>query len=252
MEDLYFITDLDRTIIHSKNKGFKCVEKIGEKEITYMTDLAYQKMLEILKIEKFKFIPCTMRNLKQTLRVDFIKEYNPEVIICTNGAQIYLNGDLDLYWDKKMKNIIDFEEVKENIKFIENMNLNYLEIRNIEGFYITIKCSDIDIAEEIYFSLKGKFRRGIKIIHIGVKIFLIDEKINKINATDYIIDKYGILNLVTSGDTAVDKDFTTRGESIIPAHSSFKHKNSIITKNKGIQSTEEILEYIVEKLNIIS
>lgn len=252
MGDLYFITDLDRTLIHSKNKGFKCVESIGEKEITYMTEKSYCKMLKLLELEKFKFIPCTMRNLKQTLRVDFIKEHAPKIIICTNGAQIYLDGKLDAHWDKKMKSYINFKEIEEDIEFVKSMNLNYLEIRNIEGFYITIKCLNQDIARDISLKLKGKFKEKIKIIHIGVKVFLIDEKINKINATDYIVDKYNILSLITSGDTIVDKDFTTRGTSIIPAHASFRHENSIITKSKGIKSTEEILEYIGEKLNIIN
>ena len=30
-----FITDLDRTIIHSKNPGFTCVETYGNREITF-------------------------------------------------------------------------------------------------------------------------------------------------------------------------------------------------------------------------
>lgn len=35
MEKIFLIMDLDRTIIHSKYKGYKCVGKIGNKEITY-------------------------------------------------------------------------------------------------------------------------------------------------------------------------------------------------------------------------
>ena len=56
MEKVFFITDLDRTIIHSKHKGYKCVEKLGDKEITYMTDYAYDKLQELLKREEFIFM----------------------------------------------------------------------------------------------------------------------------------------------------------------------------------------------------
>ena len=33
-----FITDLDRTIIHSKNPDYICVEKYNDREITFMTE----------------------------------------------------------------------------------------------------------------------------------------------------------------------------------------------------------------------
>ena len=34
MPKLYFVTDLDRTIIHSKHPDYYCVESIGQKEVT--------------------------------------------------------------------------------------------------------------------------------------------------------------------------------------------------------------------------
>lgn len=145
MEKIFFITDLDRTIIHSKHKGYKCVEKLGDKEITYMTDYAYDKLQELLKREEFIFIPCTMRNINQTLRVDFIRDYNPKIIICTNGAQIYIDGKLDKAWDKQMKSLCNQDELNENINYLEKLKKEYkerigvIEIRNIEDSYIDRK-----------------------------------------------------------------------------------------------------------------
>lgn len=55
MENIFFITDLDRTIIHSKHKGYKCVEKLGDREITYMTNYAYDKLQELLKNQLLMF-----------------------------------------------------------------------------------------------------------------------------------------------------------------------------------------------------
>lgn len=179
MKKINFVTDLDRTIVHAKNKGFRCVEYIGHKEITYMTDESYSKLKELLKKEEFNFIPCTMRNIEQTLRIDFIKEYKPEIIICSNGAQIYINGELDLEWDKRMKNLIIPEAIDKQINFIESLNIDCIEIRNIEDFYITIKCKDINEAKIVYEVLKDKFEANIEIIQIRVKIFIIDKRINK-------------------------------------------------------------------------
>ena len=163
MEKIFFITDLDRTIIHSKHKGYKCVEKLGDKEITYMTDYAYDKLQELLKREEFIFIPCTMRNINQTLRVDFIRDYNPKIIICTNGAQIYIDGKLDEAWDKQMKSLCNQDELNENINYLEKLKKEYkerigvIEIRNIEDSYITVKCIDSYEAEKLYNIINNKF-----------------------------------------------------------------------------------------------
>ncbi|MGL5069398.1 MAG: HAD family hydrolase [Sarcina sp.] len=244
MKDIYFVTDLDRTIIHAKNKGYKCVEYIGEREITYMTEKSYDDFRDLLNIKKIKFIPCTMRNIKQTLRVDFIREYNPKVMICTNGAQIYVDGKLDLEWDEKVKEIVNQKEVNENIKYIESLHLKYEEVRNIEGFYVTIKCVAKEDAFEVFSVLKNKFKANIKVMHIGVKVFIIDEKINKIYAVDYITKKYKIENLITAGDSEVDFEFTTRGSAVIPKHACFRHDNAFVTEKEGIHSTEDLIDYI--------
>lgn len=250
--NIYLITDLDRTIIHSKNKGYKCVEVMGDREITYMTDYSYNKLQELLKIEKFKFIPCTMRNIKQTLRVDFIREYNPEIIICTNGAQIYINGELDNTWDKKMKEIVNYNELLENIDYLNSQwekykdSIEVLEVRNIEDFYITVKCLNQNEADKFYEVIKNSFNNDIRVIKIEAKIFIIHKDINKIIALEHIVESFNINTFITSGDSEVDKEFTTKGISILPKHSSFKHENSIITKESFISSTDEILDIIEE------
>ena len=255
-EKLYFITDLDRTIIHSKNKGFRCVEVMGKKEITYMTDLAYEKLQDILKEENLVFVPCTMRNIKQTLRVDFIREYNPKIIICTNGAEIYIDGELDKEWDKKIKKIVNHTELIKNIEYLKdiaekNKEIEVLEVRNIEDFYITVKCKNEDFAKKFYALIKDSFKKELLVINIEAKIFIIDENIDKIHAVQYLEEKLNIKNLITSGDSVVDEKFTTRGSCILPKHSSFKHKEAIITDKNKIESTEEILDFVKNKLSYI-
>ena len=252
MNSFYFITDLDRTIIHSKNKGYKCVETIDDKEITYMTNEGYDKLQKLLNLDNFKFIPCTMRNINQTLRVNFIREYNPQIIICSNGAQIYINGELDKNWDEKMKAICNIDDLNRDISYLRQLSekfkeeIKVLEVRNIENFYITIKCLTAEDADKFYEKIKESFKENLKIIKIEVKIFIINKNIDKSFAVDYIIKKFNIKNLITSGDSEVDKEFTKRGISILPKHSAFKHNNSIITNKNKIASTEDIVEIIDE------
>lgn len=256
MDKIYFVTDLDRTIIHAKNKGYKCVEKIENREITYMTEKSYKSLIELLKIKNFKFIPCTMRSLKQTMRVDFIREYNPEIVICCNGGQVYLNGELDNQWNEVIESIVDNKKLLENINILEALkdkykdDINIIEVRNIENLYIEVKSADIDEGTKFYNIIKNYFEDNLEVIQIKSKIFIIHKRINKIAAVDYIVDKYGIKNLITSGDSIVDEEFTKRGISILPKHASFRHNKSIITEKEGIYSTEEIIEKIKDSSNI--
>lgn len=246
MEKLYLITDLDRTIIHSRNKGFKCVESIGDRAITYMTEYSYNKLQQLLKLDKFIFIPCTMRSIEQTLRVGFIREYNPKIMICSNGAQIYINGKLDLEWDNYMRNFVTMREIENNINAINELNIRYEEIINIEDFYINVKFKNDEEAIEKYKIIYDKFDKNFMVGQVAAKVFIINKNINKIKAVDYIIKKYNINKLITSGDSDVDKEFTTRGQAILPKHSTFTHKNAIVTKQKGIYATDELLN-IVER-----
>ena len=191
-----------------------------------------------------------MRNINQTFRVDFIRDYNPKIIICTNGAHIYIDGKLDKAWDKQMKSLCNQDELNENINYLEKLKKEYkerigvIEIRNIEDSYITVKSIDSYEAEKLYNIINNKFGKNINVLRIEAKIFIIHNIINKVYAVDYIIERFNIKKLITSGDTEVDREFTSRGITILPKHSSFKHEKAIITEKSKIHATEEILDYI--------
>lgn len=251
-----FITDLDRTIIHSKHKGYKCVEKIGDKEITYMTDEAYKKLQNLLMNNNFMFIPCTMRNINQIMRIDFLREYNPQIIICSNGAQIYINGELDCEWNNYMIKVCNLSTIGNNIEYLKELQIklkdviNVIEVRNIEDFYITVKCYNSVEAQKFYEIIKDNFESDLKVLRIEAKIFIMHEKIDKVYAVDYIINKFGLTNIITAGDSEVDRRFTSRGICILPKHSSFTHRSAIRTQQSKIESTEEILDEVLKIVGI--
>ena len=153
-----------------------------------------------------------------------------------------------------MRNLCNYNELIENINYLEELkeiykeSINIIDVRNIENFYITVKCKDSEEANKFYYIIKDKFSKNIDVLKIEAKIFIIHKKINKVYAVDYIVKKFNIKNLITSGDTEVDKEFTTRGIAILPKHSSFKHDKAIITRKDKINSTEEILDYINDLL----
>lgn len=242
-----FITDLDRTIIHSKNPGFTCVETYDDREITFMTDKSISLLKELLNKEDIEFIPCTMRKYHQTKRVSFISEYNPKYMICENGAQIFVDNVLDTKWESYMRTIINEKEVEDGINKIKSLNLNTKDILNIDGFYIAISFYNEDDADIAFKQIKPLFEKPYNVIQVGRKMFVIHEKIDKIHAVEYLVDTYKIDNIITSGDSDADKEFTKIGKSILPKHASFKHDSSVIANQSGIHATEEILEYVLEQ-----
>ena len=149
-----------------------------------------------------------------------------------------------------MKSLCNQDELNENINYLEKLKKEYkerigvIEIRNIEDSYITVKCIDSYEAEKLYNIINNKFGKNINVLRIEAKIFIIHNRINKVYAVDYIIERFNIKKLITSGDTEVDREFTSRGITILPKHSSFKHEKAIITEKSKIHATEEILDYI--------
>ena len=239
-----FITDLDRTIIHSKNPSYVCVEKYNDREITFMTEKSLIGLKELLSKEEFVFIPCTMRKFHQTMRIDFIGEYKPKYMICENGAQVFIDGKLDEEWEAHMRTVVEVNEIREGIKKIENLNLNIKDILNIDDFYIAISFHNEDDAKESFEVIKNLFKSPYETIIVGRKMFVIHNKIDKVYAVEYLVNKVGVKRFITSGDSDADKRFTSLGVSVLPKHSSFSHSHSYITDKSGIEATDEIIDFV--------
>ena len=245
----YFVTDLDKTIIFSKEPSQYCVEQYEGRNITFMTDKSFSLLQEVIK--KAEFVPCTMRNLKQTIRINFIRELNPKFMICTNGAQIYIDGVLDEEWDNKIREFVSKEEITNLIEEIENLNTDATEIRNVEEFYVALKYKTEKIAKEMTTKLQKIYGEKYLVSSLGIKVFLINRNIDKSFALDYLKDKYGFEDIHTAGDSDYDMEFTSLPyvKAYLPLHSTFTHKNAYISNKKGIESTEDILEELLKNIN---
>lgn len=266
-----FITDLDRTIIHSKHPeepvvewmvqtkmvnrpdlDERAVEEVVERRaVTHMTQQAQNQLAELLSNPRFLFVPCTMRNKQQVERIDFLKAYQPSFMICTNGAQIYRNGQLDLVWDAKMRALVSKEDVLRDQQLVESQQLPPAEIRRTEEFYLTLKFEAETDAQVAVGVLKEVFPpRKRQVIQVGRKVFVIHPHIDKVHAVDYLMqDQAWEEEVYTAGDSIVDQWFTTRGQAILPAHATFKGSLSAVrTTQRGIRATEEILAYLKQAL----
>lgn len=249
---MYFISDLDKTLIFSGYQEGICVEKYNDRNITFMTQNGFNLLQEVL--QNVVFIPCTMRNLHQTLRIDFIFKYNPKYMICTNGCEIYINGKLDKNWENIVRKKILVEEILNLQKQVDNLRLKHLiENRSVSDFFLALKFNTTHLDEELKI-LRQIIPNTYNIQQDKHKIFLLNKSIDKSNAINYLKENYLIEDkIVVAGDSKADENMTKLSyvKAFIPKHATFKNKKAIQTKQEGILATEEILTNIIKESKII-
>lgn len=253
METIFF-SDLDRTLIFAgyKNKGHKCVDYRGGKEIAFMTDKAESLLLKLLEMKNFIFIPTTIRPLSHTMEISFIEKYKPKYIICTNGADIYIDGVLDKEWDFKMRSLVNKCELQSILNKIEKLNTSAYEIMNANDFYLKIKFKSKEEANKWVEEIRGLMHGDYYVLHQSKIVFVMNKNIRKEEAVKYLIKKENFKNIHTAGDSEPDEVFTSLDcvTSYLPKHSTFKHSNSFISEKEGIEATEEILEKIIKNIKL--
>ena len=250
---MVLITDLDKTIVYSREYNHKCVErKDNGNPITFMTKKAETTLKNLLKRKDFTIIPCTLRSFEQTKRIDFTKKGTLPYIICDNGFSIYHNGELDMEWDSIVNNLIHTDAVEklyiefDSIMKEKSIPLYRLKI-NRNGFISIIFDSKEDEYKNDFLSIINTNKYRIE--DQGKKIYIVPKRLNKFIAVKYLMDKMKNEIVVTAGDSLVDKKFTTLGNySIIPRHATFRHHNSIVTTKDGIEAGEEIVMFIEKML----
>lgn len=244
---MYFISDLDKTLIFSGYPNEKCIEKYNERNITFMTQKGFSLLQEVLN--NVIFIPCTMRNLHQTNRIDFIHNYNPKYIICTNGCEIYIDGKLDKNWENLVREKISIKEILNLQKQVDNLNLNIIENRSVNDFFLALKFTTANLDKEIEI-LRKVIPSTYNIQQDKYKIFLLNKTIDKSNAIDYLKNNYLLDDkIIVAGDSKADENMTKLSyvKAYIPKHATFDNEKAIKTKQEGILATEEILTNILKE-----
>lgn len=254
---MYFISDLDKTLVYSRQSECTCVEYKNDKPITYMAPKAKEIMDGLLQKETFHFIPCTLRSIEQTLRIGFIKDLTTQkdaqnFIICDNGASIYKNGVVDEEWDAIIAKIIN----KDNVAILCNRLQQYVEENNIPIYmiktnrnaFVSIIFNTNDMAEKYLDSLlKLVDKSCYNIFKQGKKTYVVPIGLNKEIAVKYLREHYGIHDVITSGDSSVDDKFVELGDyQVLPKHAVFRTTKARVTDSEGVVGGEELLEIVKE------
>lgn len=245
-----FISDLDGTLVYSKEPNHICIEKKGDKEITYITKSSISKLDTLLN--KVEFIPCSMRSKEQINRIDFIRKYNPKYMIACNGASIYINGEKDEKWEQHIRSIVPQSEIENLIKEVERLNLPTTLIYNVEDYFLAISFSTKEEASFYVDKIKYLAPSNDYLVYsINRKIYFINKNINKAFAVDYLNKYYDLGNIHTAGDTLVDKYFTSLSyvQAYLPKHVEFSNNKAFITKSSGINALDELLDELLKRIS---
>lgn len=243
-----FITDLDHTIIHSNEPTHRCVERhFDGRPITYMSERSYRDFQTLLATPSIELIPCTMRSLAQVQRIEFFKEFLPRSVICSNGAQIYVDGVLDEVWEARMRASVPHQGVFATLKRVESCAFVDVEIRVIEKFYLVVKCRESAYAEKVSMKLKAIVSDAEIVFTSGKKVFIINQAIDKRFAVEYLDAQHNFPVVITSGDSYADQAFTRIGQAILPRHATFTHQTAIVTQAADACASDEIIAYVLTK-----
>jgi hydroxymethylpyrimidine pyrophosphatase-like HAD family hydrolase len=262
---MIFASDLDRTLIYS-NKFLDTyaddIEIIEEKDNIAISHMS-QRTICLLSIinEKILFIPTTTRSLEQYKRITiFQNKILPKYTIVANGGIILKNNIVDNSWqqviEKKMKSILSPQTFIERNKVFFNKN----EIKLYKA------CDDLFVYAVFYNKLENNdlyadieasaVASGYKVTPNGRKLYFIPSFMTKWEAVSHIMQLENEDCLIAAGDSILDAPMLVHSKhGFIPLHGDlsdhtktelFKHKSLHFTKSTGIDSSDELLESILQ------
>ena len=255
---MIFFSDLDKTIIHSRNSindvnNALAIEKYLSEHISFVSSEIILSLQKLSK--KMTIIPVTTRTVEQYKRIKFESfNINFQWAITNNGACILHNGQPVMEWEKVIKTKI---QQSERFKVVFDKYSAYKNVKGIlrtkaaEGmfFYSILDKENFDVTSIKKF-IEYIETVGWKYYFSGRKLYFIPEGITKERAVLFILEKMGENNFIASGDSWLDINMLNYSQrAYVPKHADIinkiTNKNLYISKGHGIKATEEILNSIL-------
>ena len=238
------ISDLDSTLIYSRQPNHKIVEYYEGRPITFMTQTAFDTLERLVAYPNFQLIPCTLRSFEQTMRVEFIKKNMPKYMICDDGASIYINGVLDKDYQNYLSanNILKTDMVAEMKTILEKSTGTHVKDNRMSFLVVIYPCHETAIFQFDYVKNLMK-DYPVMVERQGRKIYVLPHGLGKEVAVQYLKDIHNIEPTFTSGDGFVDEMFVKMGVNpLVPGHAFFDYENKM--KTTGIMAGERILQEV--------
>lgn len=256
---MLFVTDLDRTVIHSKKflgieKPVKCIERKGNYEISYMTEDALALLDKLKSKEGLTIIPATTRALHQFKRVEPFQDL-PYAIVA-NGGTILIHGEKLPEWENKIRQIR--KDRWQEYLFVEKLLKKYEEYYTQEVtlvddiFYFTKLEDNKDRQQELLDKLEKDFKYTRWAFTLqGLKLYIMPKEVSKENALTFLKNYLNENYVVTAGDGKLDKNFLDLGDRrLVPEQSEVLGYVSNVDNyelvSHGMIGVEEIFQKLLE------
>ena len=265
---ILFASDLDRTLIYSKNsrgqevseQDFAAVEWIDEKPTAFMTNKGLQLFEDIAR--SITFLPVTTRTVEQYNRITglFHTVEKPKYAIVSNGAVILENGKPLTEWSDKV-----IAQMQQNRTSIEHVlpqleaytkNKFVLKVMQAESWFVYLIIDEKAFSVEDFENLSQIFyQQGFTLSHQGRKVYIMPTCINKSTALQFIKERIAANTVIAAGDSMLDFDMVLNADyGFIPSHGEVIHKGGqlpshvSVTNFTGVLAGEEILKKVSDYL----
>ncbi|SCW44599.1 Hydroxymethylpyrimidine pyrophosphatase [Paenibacillus tianmuensis] len=262
---MIFATDLDKTLIYSKNSMDDIVPEeelipVEENGGAYTSFMTKRAITQLSEIEKSAFIvPVTTRTITQYKRVFYFnKVLNLRYAITTNGGNILIDGSPDEEWSALVQTALrtsaDHLEVK---AMYDQISSPEWALRGwlCDGLFYTM----IIDPEKTPFERLDQFRETIHhmgwVLSVqGRKVYLVPARVTKGEAMLHLSKRLGSKFIAASGDSLLDASLLAIADyAIAPGHGELFGKSSSgfiyqFTQKTGIRASEEILERVHREL----
>ncbi|BEP28901.1 HAD family hydrolase [Helicovermis profundi] len=230
-----FASDLDQTLIYSHRwikdtkKEFIAIEKKEDKVISYILSDTLKEIKSI--ITNNYFIPITTRTLSQYRRINLDDLFTPYAVVA-NGGIILINDEIDLEWEKVVKNNLakctSYETMLKKASFLENEK-GFIKFGSADNLFFYMIAEEDIFNKNVLNLIKGDFKKNNwRIFDQGRKVYFIPNAITKGRALKYLKEKLNSTFVVSSGDSLLDISLSEHSDLfMIPNHSALDYKNKM-------------------------
>ncbi len=225
---ILFTSDLDRTLIFSErtklpDKCYKCVEKLDDQNISYMSTATYETLTKLDGL--LEFVPVTTRSLKQYTRLTLFHHHvKPKIAIVANGGVILRDGQIDEAWQQhisqKMSELpLLYEQLQEHFAalFTARFVLRNNEVDSV-FFVLIVDVKQLQLEELRMFQQELERYEWTCYLQ-GRKLYILPCFLTKGAAVQYIKSYYAYDWHVAAGDSLMDLSMLELADTCyIPQH----------------------------------
>ncbi|OCA86791.1 hypothetical protein A8L44_05795 [Bacillus sp. FJAT-27986] len=260
---ILFTSDLDRTLIYSKNMMDKYpidnqitpVEFKDDQVITYMSQTSIDLLQQFN--QQHLFVPVTTRALYQYERIEvFQQKIKPKYAIVSNGGTILVDGKSDSEWDDFIKNHLSVTSLPHH-----DMLNTFAKIRHdswverefyIDSLFYMYHVNKDTLPHQELLSFEDELNKiGWRTFLHGRKLYILPSNLNKVFAVEHLKKRLDYDIHTAAGDSLMDYDMI----AIADKGYSLKHGELYDVKpndpkinwlkGKGAASTEDLIKNLL-------